>query len=78
MLIDSAFSTVVCAPLFTNGEGLTTQVAVGVAEGLKHESWIMCDNLVSIPKSELTAYIGTLSHKALAELNRALRNALDL
>lgn len=56
-LIDSRFSTVVCAPVFTAGEGLSTQVAIGPAEGLKHPSWIMCDNLVSLRKTDLTQYI---------------------
>lgn len=77
-LIDSRFSTVVCAPVFTSGEGLSTQVAVGPDEGLKHESWIMCDNLVSLRKADLTQYIGSLSATKVTELNRALRMALDL
>ncbi|HKO03807.1 MAG TPA: type II toxin-antitoxin system PemK/MazF family toxin [Candidatus Acidoferrales bacterium] len=77
-LIDSRFSTVVCAPVFTSGEGLSTQVAVGPDEGLKHSSWIMCDNLVSIRKSELTDFVGSLSRTKLAELNQALAMALDL
>lgn len=77
-LIDSRFSTVVCAPIFTHGEGLSTQVAVGIDEGLKHPSWIMCDNLVSIRKSELTHYLGALATAKLAELNEALKMALDL
>lgn len=77
-LIDSRFSTVVCAPAFTSGGGLSTQVAVGTEEGLKHESWIMCDNLVSLRKSDLTQYVGSLSASKLTELNRALRIALDL
>ncbi len=77
-LIDSRFSTVVCAPVFSSGEGLSTQVAVGPDEGLKHPSWIMCDNLVSIRKSELTHYVGSLSGPKVAELNRALKMALDL
>jgi mRNA interferase MazF len=77
-LIDSRFSTVVCAPIFSNGEGLSTQVAVGAGEGLKHPSWIMCDNLVSIRKSELTGYVGSLSRPKLATLSQALRMALDL
>ena len=29
VLIDSRFSTVICAPVFTSGEGLSTQVAIG-------------------------------------------------
>jgi mRNA interferase MazF len=78
VLIDSKFSTVVCAPIFTRGEGLSTQVAVGVEEGLKHTSWIMCDNLVSIRKAELSQFVGTISRPRLAELDRALKMSLDL
>ncbi len=77
-LIDSRFSTVICAPVFSNGEGLSTQIAVGPDEGLKHSSWIMCDNLVSVRKSELTNYLGVLSRSKLAELDYALKMALDL
>jgi len=78
LLIDSKFSTVICAPVFTNGEGLATQVAVDLAEGMKHSSWIMCDNLVSLRKADLTNYVGSLSAAKLLELNRALKMALDL
>ena len=39
--IDSRFSTLVCAPVFTRGQGLGSQVAIGQDEGLKHDSWIM-------------------------------------
>jgi mRNA interferase MazF len=53
-------------------------VALGTEEGLKHPSWIMCDNLVSIRKSELTSYLGSISHAKLAELDDALKMALDL
>jgi mRNA interferase MazF len=78
VLIDSKFSTVICAPVFTNGEGLSTQVAVDLEEGLKHSSWIMCDNLVSLRKIDLTNYVGSFSPAKLLELNRALKMALDL
>jgi mRNA interferase MazF len=78
VLIDSRFSTVVCAPVFTHGEGLSTQVGVGPDEGLKHPSWIMCDNLVSLRKADLTQFLGSLPRSRLAELDRALRMALDL
>ena len=78
VLIDSKFSTVVCAPVFTGGEGLSTQVAVGPEEGLKHPSWIMCDNLVSLRKRDLTQFVGSLPKSRLAELDRALKMALDL
>ena len=77
-LIDSRFATVVCAPVYTEGEGLSTQVQVGTDDGLKHVSWITCDNLVSLPKSRLTDYVGALSRPSVTEMNRALRAALDL
>jgi len=77
-LIDSRFSTVVCAPVFTSGEALSTQLSVGPDEGLKHQSWIMCDNLVSLRKTDLVNYVGSLGPAKLAELNNALKMALDL
>ncbi|CAN5186083.1 hypothetical protein BH18GEM1_BH18GEM1_17190 [soil metagenome] len=78
VLIDSSFSTVVCAPVFTQGQGLATQVAVGIPEGLKHESWIMSDNLVSLLKSDLTDFVGSLSPGKRAEVDRALLVSLEL
>ena len=77
-LIDSNFSSVICAPVLTNAAGLTTQVCVGTSEGLKHDSWIFCDGLTSIRKSELTNFIGSLSPAKLSELDRALKQALSL
>lgn len=77
-LIHSKFSTVICAPVFSSGEGLSTQVAVGTDEGLKHPSWITCDNLVSLRKSDLTQFVGSMSKVRLSELDRALRIALDI
>lgn len=77
-LIESAHSTVVCAPIYTTGHGLSTQVPVGTAEGLKHQSWISCDNLRSIAKSSLTDFVATLSYTKMRELNEALAIALDL
>jgi mRNA interferase MazF len=77
-VIDSRFSTVVCAPVYTAYDGLSTQVPVGIEEGLKHDSSIHCDELVSLPKSVLTNYIGTLSPEKMQALNKALRIALDI
>jgi mRNA interferase MazF len=77
-LIDSAYATVVCAPVFSNGSGLSTQVAIGPSEGLKQESWIVCDNLRSLPKADLTQFVGSLSWSKIAELDEALRIALAL
>jgi mRNA interferase MazF len=78
VLLDSRFSSAVCAPIFSSGQGLSTQVAVGIEEGLKQDSWIMCDNLVSLRKADLTQFIGALPPAKLAALKRALKMALDL
>jgi mRNA interferase MazF len=78
VLIDSRFSTLICAPVMSRAEGLSTQVAVGPDEGLKHPSCIVCDNLVSLRKADLTQFIGSLSIDKLAELNRALKIALEV
>jgi mRNA interferase MazF len=77
-LIESRFPSVICAPIFTEGEGLTTQVSVGPEDGLKHESWIHCDSLISFRKSALTNFIGTLSAIKIKRLNQSLASALDL
>ena len=77
-LLDSRFSTAICAPVYSSFDGLSTQVPVGVDEGLKHASSIHCDELISIPKSALTSFIGTLSPDKLAALNQALAIAIDI
>jgi mRNA interferase MazF len=77
-LVDSRFPTVICAPVFSRGHGLETEVSVGPEDGLKHASWIACDGLVSIPKTRLTDYVGALPAAKLALLSRALSAALDL
>jgi mRNA interferase MazF len=77
-LLGSRHSTVICAPVYSRGEGLATQVLVGTDEGLKHESWIMCDSLVSLPKAALTDYVGSLRPAAMLALGQGLRVALDL
>ena len=77
-LIDSRFSTVVCAPVYTRRDGLATQVDIGPEEGLKHDSSIHCDALVSLPKPLLTDYVATLKPVRLRLLDQALRVALAL
>ena len=77
-LIDSRFSTVVCAPVYTRRDALATQVEIGVEDGLKHESSIHCDALVSLPKSMLKDYVASLVPARLGALDQALRVALAL
>jgi mRNA interferase MazF len=75
-VIASRFSTVICAPVFSQRQGLTTEVEIGPDEGLKQPSSIHCDALVSLPKAALTDYLGALAPPKLRDLDRALRIAL--
>ena len=78
ILLDSRFSTAICAPIYSSFDGLSTQVPLGIDDGLKHNSSIHCDELVSIPKSSLTHFIGTLRPAKIEDLNRALAIAIGL
>ena len=78
VLIDSRFSTVICAPIYSAYDGLSTHVRLGIAEGLKHESSIRCDELVSLRKVSLTDAVGSLPPPRIAELRIALLAALEL
>ena len=78
VLIDSQFSTVICAPVYTKYHGLSTQVLIDAEDGLKHASSIHCDELVSLPKSMLTDYVGALSASKIFELNHAMKIALNV
>ncbi|MCL4706717.1 type II toxin-antitoxin system PemK/MazF family toxin [bacterium] len=78
VLIDSRFSTVICAPVYSVHDGLSTQIEVGIEDGLKHNSSIHCDELISIPKTKLTDYIGSLPSVKINLLDMALQEALAL
>jgi mRNA interferase MazF len=76
--LTSRFSTAICAPVYTQRGGLSTEVEVGPAEGLKHASAILCDVLTTFPRGQLTDYVGTLGPAKLTALRTALRIALDV
>ena len=77
-LCDSKADKLICAPINTEADGRSTEVPVGIEDGLKHNSVINCDQLVLVEKSKLTNYVGSLSSKKLAALRDALRVALDV
>ena len=77
-LVDSRFSTIVCAPVYSTRHGLTTQIDVGPDEGLRQESSVHCDELVSLRKAQLTRYVGSLGPAKLRRLDTALTAALGI
>ncbi len=77
-LIDAGFSTVICAPIYSSGSGLSTQVDLGPESGLKRESAVLCDALVSLERARLTDFVGTVPSARMNELDRALAIAVGL
>jgi mRNA interferase MazF len=78
VLVESRFSTVICAPVYSTRLGLSTQVDIGPEDGVMHESSIHCDELISMPKASLTSFVGSLSSSKMNDLRGALKAALDL
>jgi mRNA interferase MazF len=77
-LLDSKANHVLCAPINKSGVGLSTEVQIGVDEGLKHDSVINCDQITRLEKGMLTNYIGVLSLAKLKRLRSSLAVALDI
>ena len=71
-------STVICAPVYSELLGLTTEVVLGSEEGLPRNCAARCDFLALLFKRKLTTFVGSLSPKKAVELDRALALALDL
>jgi mRNA interferase MazF len=64
--------------VYSRGEGLITEVAIGPPEGLKHPSVLRCDEVTGLRRTLLRDYVGSLSPEKLREVNRALAIALDI
>ena len=71
-------STVICAPIYSEVLGLTTEVVLGPEDGLPHVCAVRCDFLTLMFKTKLTNFVSTLASAKIAALNRALVYALDL
>jgi mRNA interferase MazF len=69
---------VTVAPITTTVRGLSTEVAVGPANGLDHDSVVSCDNIVTVPTSALGKQIGYLLPAQEPALSAAIRAAFDL
>ena len=75
----AVLTAITCAPITRTIRGIRSEVEVGVPEGLPERSVISCDNLITIPVALLDAHaVGHLDVRARADLDRALRYALDI
>lgn len=72
-------SRVTVAPITSTIRGLlSTEVPVGLANGLERDSVVSCGAIVTVPSSALRGQIGSLLPAQEAELATAIRAALDL
>lgn len=73
-----AMAKVTVAPITSTVKGLSSEVPVGVANGLDHEGAISIDNVVTIPAELLGRTVGFLGPDQERQLARAVVLAYDL
>lgn len=71
-------NTVTVAPITSTIRGLSTEVPVGVANGLEQPSVVACDHVTTIPRHALGTQIGLLLDDQEQALSDAIRAAFDL
>lgn len=70
-------NNIVVAPVTSTIRRIPTNVPIGAAEGVDHDSVASFDNLASVPKSALTVRLGALAPHRRPELCRALDALAD-
>jgi mRNA interferase MazF len=71
-------NTVTVAPITTTIRGLSTEVGLGVANGLDDRCVVACDHVTTVPVTALGAQIGRLLDEQESELTHAIHAAFDL
>ena len=67
-----ALQTATVAAITSALRGAPTEVALGVDEGLKHESCVNLVNVFTVRQSDLRRYVGTVSPEKMRQVCRAL------
>lgn len=73
-----AMTKVTVAPITSTVRGLSSEVAVGPANGLDHECVVSLDNVLTVPVDILGRTVGYLHADQEAQLARAVVLAYDL
>jgi mRNA interferase MazF len=67
--------TVIVAPITSTIRGLPSEVVVGTAEGLKHDSAVNLDHIQTVERARLSRYIGRLGGEKMRAVCRAIAAA---
>lgn len=74
----AVLASVTGAPITRTIRGIRSEVEIGRDEGLPERCVITCDNVITVPIKDLDLEpVGHLDERTRAELDRALRFALD-
>ena len=68
----SLLRTAMVAPITSTIRALPSEVTVGVAEGLKHDSAINLDHVQTVEQRHLKGYVGSLGDGNMRQVCRAL------
>jgi mRNA interferase MazF len=71
-------NSITIAPITSTIRGLSTEVKVGQANGLDHESVVSCDNITTVPRSAIGRLLGYLLPEQEPDLAHAIVAAYDL
>ena len=75
----SVLTAATCAPITRTTRGIRSEVEIGPEEGLPEPCVISCDNIITVPVDDFDRQpVGRLDEVKRAELDRALRYALDI
>ncbi len=77
-LVRPHLTTVTVAPITSTIRGLSTEVSVGVANGLAGDSVVSCENVTTIPAAALGDQIGVLLEDQGQALSDAIVAAFEL
>jgi mRNA interferase MazF len=77
-LVRPYLRSVTIAPITSTIRGLSTEVPVGAANGLDHDSVVSCDNVTTITTDRLLQQIGYLLPAQESALTGAIVAAFDL
>ena len=70
--------SVTVAPITSTIRGLATEVGVGSANGLDHDSVVSLDNVITVASADVGALIGYLLDRQEADLTAAIGAAFAL
>jgi mRNA interferase MazF len=68
--------TVMVAPITSTVRGAPSEVRVGVAEGLKHDSAVNLDHVQTVEQARLVGHVGSLGPEKMRAACRALAIAV--